>query len=244
MWPPLPFSLNQVDLLPHVWYIRNNFLQQRHKKVGPNFFFLFFVSRVTNTYVFIHSRQIFLTKELENCDPTLVTRHYRRTFLDAVVSATLIATFIRFVRSIRINGWWCGWWSRCVVATVYQARHAHNNPMIIWQPAAVFSIHKQLVSCKHSTTASAARIALHSLAIVPYSGKLSREKTFASFEVLWPSAKFRAWCPVCGTSEQSAKVFSTKIVFSTNLRKFSPPKIFPLFGTTQLSGLAYKISIF
>ena len=30
----------------------------------------------------------------------------------------------------------------------------------------------------------------------------------------------------CGKSEQSAKVFSTKIIFFTNLRKFSPSKVF------------------
>ena len=37
--------------------------------------------------------------------------------------------------------------------------------------------------------------------VVPYSGKLSREKTFANFVVLWLyanvfSTKFGAWCPL------------------------------------------------
>ena len=40
------------------------------------------------------------------------------------------------------------------------------------------------------------------------------------------SAKFGGMASFGGdTSEQSAKVFSTKIVFSTNLRKFSPSKV-------------------
>ena len=59
---------------------------------------------------------------------------------------------------------------------------------------------------------------------------LSREKTFA---ILWLHVFARKFSPrnlgVCrygvlwrGTSEQSAKVFSAKIVFLTNSRKFSP----------------------
>ena len=44
---------------------------------------------------------------------------------------------------------------------------------------------------------------------LPYSGKLLREKTFVNFAVLW----------------QSTKVFSAKIVFFTNLRKFSLSKV-------------------
>ena len=62
------------------------------------------------------------------------------------------------------------------------------------------------------------------------SGKLSREKTFVNFTVSWLyvkvfSAKFGAWHLWHGKSEQSAKVFSAKIVFFTNLRKCSPSKV-------------------
>ena len=47
-----------------------------------------------------------------------------------------------------------------------------------------------------------------------------------NFEVLWVfpkafSAKFEDLAFIGSTSEQSAKVFSAKIVFSTNLQKFS-----------------------
>ena len=55
--------------------------------------------------------------------------------------------------------------------------------------------------------------------VVPYSGKLSREKTFANFVVLGCMRTFSPrnlgrgvlWC---GKSEQCAKVLSAKIVFS------------------------------
>ena len=66
---------------------------------------------------------------------------------------------------------------------------------------------------------SVTRLFLHG---IPYSGKLSREKTFTNFVVLWLCAKVIFWC---SKSEQSAKVFSAKIVFFTNSRKFSPLKV-------------------
>ena len=48
--------------------------------------------------------------------------------------------------------------------------------------------------------------------MVPHSWKLSREKTFMNFEALWPFTQ----------------VFSAKILFSTNLWKFSHMKVFTL----------------
>ena len=67
---------------------------------------------------------------------------------------------------------------------------------------------------------------------VPYSGKLSREKTlnsrilrFCCYSRKFSLRNLGAWHPWHGTSEQSAKVFSTKIVFFTNSRKFSPSKV-------------------
>ena len=73
------------------------------------------------------------------------------------------------------------------------------------------------------------------LAVVLYSGKLSREKTFVNFAVLWLFAKKRKKFWGCGilwysTSEQSTKVFSMKILCSTNSQKFSPFKNFQLYG--------------
>ena len=64
-----------------------------------------------------------------------------------------------------------------------------------------------------------------------YSRKISREKTFANFAVLWLFANFSlqnvgAWCPLACKSEQFAKVFSVKIVIFTNSQKFSPSKVF------------------
>ena len=67
-------------------------------------------------------------------------------------------------------------------------------------------------------------VGLHrvSLGVLQYSGKLSREKTFANFTILWLftkvfSTKFGPWRSLTQQSEQSAKVFSAKIVFFTNL---------------------------
>ena len=68
--------------------------------------------------------------------------------------------------------------------------------------------------------------------VVPYSGKLSRKKTLANFTVLWLFAKVFL-CENWGhdvlwrsKSEQSAQVFYAKIIFFTNLHKFSPSKVF------------------
>ena len=65
---------------------------------------------------------------------------------------------------------------------------------------------------------------------VPYSGKLQKEKTFTNFELLWLfakvfSTKFGDIASFGSTSEQSAKVFSATL-YSSNLQKFSPAKIF------------------
>ena len=65
---------------------------------------------------------------------------------------------------------------------------------------------------------------------VPYSGKLSREKTFTNFEVLrlfvkFFSTKFGAVALFGSTSEQFVKVFSMKILFSTNSQKFFLVKV-------------------
>ena len=60
-----------------------------------------------------------------------------------------------------------------------------------------------------------------------YSGKLLREKTFANFAVLWLFAKVFS-AKIGGVAPlvlQSAQVFSAKIVFFTNPRKFSPSKV-------------------
>ena len=65
-------------------------------------------------------------------------------------------------------------------------------------------------------------------------GKLSREKTSANFVVLlllFSQRNLGAWRLWRGKSEQSAKVFSPKIIFFTNLRKCSPLESFPLYGT-------------
>ena len=64
-----------------------------------------------------------------------------------------------------------------------------------------------------------------------YSGKLLREKTFVNFTVLWLFAKFFSAkfgdVVFFGAAQASnpQKVFSTKIIFFTNSRKFSPSKV-------------------
>ena len=67
--------------------------------------------------------------------------------------------------------------------------------------------------------------------LIPYSEKLSREKTFANFAVLWLyakvfSAKFGAWRPLARQKQAICESFSAKIVFFTNLQKFSPLKVY------------------
>ena len=52
---------------------------------------------------------------------------------------------------------------------------------------------------------------------IPYSGKLSREKTFANFMVLWLFAKF--------FSTKSGGVASFGMAQASNPRKFSPSKV-------------------
>ena len=65
---------------------------------------------------------------------------------------------------------------------------------------------------------------------IPSSGKLSREKTFANFAVLWLyakvfSAKFGAWHPLAWQKWAIHESFLCEIIFFTNSRKFSPSKV-------------------
>ena len=53
---------------------------------------------------------------------------------------------------------------------------------------------------------------------MPYSGKLSREKTFANFVVLWPFVKV--------FSAKFGGVASFGAAKVSNLRKFSPRKLY------------------
>ena len=66
--------------------------------------------------------------------------------------------------------------------------------------------------------------------IVPYSGKLSREKTFANFMVLWLytkvfSVKFGAWCPLVLQKRAIRESFPHENRIFTNLQKFFPSKV-------------------
>ena len=65
----------------------------------------------------------------------------------------------------------------------------------------------------------------------PYSGKLSREKTFTNFAVLWLyakvfSVKFGAWRPLAWQKRAIRESFLHKDRIFTNLRKFSPSKVY------------------
>ena len=66
---------------------------------------------------------------------------------------------------------------------------------------------------------------------IPYSGKLSREKTFTNFALLEPSVKaFSMKFGACCTHLQQVLVFReifflTEMVTLTDLRKFSPQKV-------------------
>ena len=70
----------------------------------------------------------------------------------------------------------------------------------------------------------------HGLGLVePYSGKLSREKTFANFVVLWLyakllSAKFGVWRPLVWQKRAIRESFLRENRLFTNSRKFLPRK--------------------
>ena len=77
--------------------------------------------------------------------------------------------------------------------------------------------------------------------MVPYSEKLLRDKTFVNFEVLWLftkvfSAKFGGVASFGGSSEQSAKVFSTNFfLFSLIHTSFFPAEVYHHTVTCQFS---------
>ena len=65
--------------------------------------------------------------------------------------------------------------------------------------------------------------------IIPYSRKLSREKTFANFEILWLFASFSpqnlgAWHLLAAAASNTCETFLSKDRFLTNSRKFSSAK--------------------
>ena len=65
---------------------------------------------------------------------------------------------------------------------------------------------------------------------LPYSGKLSREKTFVNFVVLWLyakvfSTKFGTWRPLALQKRAIRETFLHKNHISTNSQKFSPSKV-------------------
>jgi len=67
--------------------------------------------------------------------------------------------------------------------------------------------------------------------VVPYSGKLSREKTFANFAVLWLyakvfSTKFGAWHPLAWQKWAIRESFLRENRLFTNSWKFSPSKVY------------------
>ena len=79
-----------------------------------------------------------------------------------------------------------------------------------------------------------------------YSGRLSREKTFTNFTVLWLyakvfSAKFWAWHPLARQKWAIRRSFLCEIVFFTNSRKFSPSKV-PRYTVFKLALLSLRAS--
>ena len=73
------------------------------------------------------------------------------------------------------------------------------------------------------------KLKYQTISSIPYSGTLSREKTFANFAVLWLfakvfSVKFGAWRPFAGQKRAICEVFSAKIVFSPIRESFLPRK--------------------
>ena len=76
------------------------------------------------------------------------------------------------------------------------------------------------------------------------SGKLSREKTFANFAVLWLYAKFfpanfGAWCPLARQKCAIPESFLCENRIFTNSRKFSPSKVSRYTVCTVLSSSSY-----
>ena len=69
-----------------------------------------------------------------------------------------------------------------------------------------------------------------SYGIIPYSGKLSREKTFVNFVVLWLyakvfSVKFEAWHPLALQKRAIRESILRENRIFTNSQKFSPSKV-------------------
>ena len=111
----------------------------------------------------------------------------------------------------------------------HNAQYQHNVPSV--QPLFIFR-------CMHRTSYCMWHTAYQQSSTILYSWKLSREKTFVNFMVLWLftnvfSVKSEGGVLWHGTSEQSAKVFSAKIVFFTNLQKCFSLKSFPLYALLQ-----------
>ena len=85
------------------------------------------------------------------------------------------------------------------------------------------------------------------IAWIPYSGKLSREKTFANFAVLWLLPKFslrnlRAWFLLARHKRAIRKSFFHKNLF-TNSRKFSPSNVSCYYGTRRLPPVGTRKTI-
>ena len=74
-------------------------------------------------------------------------------------------------------------------------------------------------------------------ALIPYSRKLSRKKIFANLIVCGYSQKFIHKICGCSKSEQSANVFSTKIVFFFQFVKVFSLECFLLSGIPWWRGL-------
>ena len=74
--------------------------------------------------------------------------------------------------------------------------------------------------------------------ILLYSGKLSREKTFANFVVLWLylkvfSAKFGAWCPLALQKRAIHEIFLRGNCIFTNSRKFPSIRYYNIHSTNS-----------
>ena len=103
-------------------------------------------------------------------------------------------------------------------------------------------------SCKFLSCAAICTCSTSNCPNIPeYSGKLSREKTFANFAVLWLyakvfSVKFGVWYPLALQKRAIRESFLRKNRIFTNSRKFSPLKVSRYTVHSRLSNILSAVA--
>ena len=156
----------------------------------------------------------------------------------------LIVTYIvnrtqqRLDEGLHRKSRWClstGWMVFCLRNVTYLLDITPNYPLSLWPPPIPLHViqvntlvAKQLPIShdKRSGRGCFRNNAWHTIAWgIPYSRKLSREKTFANFTVMWLFAKVFSAKFGGAVSFGLAKASNRENLFFTNSWKFSPSKV-------------------